>query len=50
MRIAIDKIVLNYYMLCFYRNEKFTNSSLTNFGKSLENLPALNSISFNFGR
>ena len=26
----------------------FTDSGLTNFGKSLENLPALNSISLNF--
>ena len=30
----------------FYSNENFTDSGLTSFGKSLENLPALNSIFF----
>ena len=29
----------------FYSNENFTDSGLTNFGKSLENLLALNFIS-----
>ena len=28
--------------------KNFTDSGLTNFGKSLENLPALKSISLNF--
>ena len=36
------------FIIYFYSNENFTNSGLTNFGKSLQNLPALNSISFYF--
>ena len=35
-------------IICFYSNESFTDSGLTKFGKSLKNLPALNSISLNF--
>ena len=35
-------------MLLYYSNQNFTDSGLTNIGKSLENLPALNSISLNF--
>ena len=33
----------------FYRNENFTDDGLTNFGKSLETLSILNSLSLNFG-
>ena len=33
----------------FDRNENFTDNGLTNLGKSLESLSALNSISLNFG-
>ena len=36
------------FIIYFYRNKNFTDSALTNFGKSLENLTALNSISLNF--
>ena len=36
------------FIICFDRNKNFSDSGLTNFGKSLENLPALNSISLNF--
>ena len=36
------------FIICFYRNENFTDSGLTNFGKSLENVPTLNFISLNF--
>ena len=36
------------FILCFYSNRNFTDSGLTNFGKSLEDLTALNSISLNF--
>ena len=36
------------FIIYFYRNENFTDNGLTNFGKSLENCPALNSISLNF--
>ena len=32
----------------FYSNKNFTDSGLTNFGKSLKNLLALNSISLYF--
>ena len=32
-----------------YSNQNFTNTTLTNFGKSLETLPALNSLSLDFG-
>ena len=35
-------------IIYFYSNENFTDSGLTNFGKSFENLSALNSISLNF--
>ena len=35
------------FIICFYSNRNFTDSGLTNLGKSLENLPALNSISLN---
>ena len=50
MIIIIDRIIFQLLYLCFYSNKNFTDSSLTNFGKSLENLPALNSISLNFDR
>ena len=32
----------------FYSNQNFTDSGLTNLGKSLKTLPTLNSISLNF--
>ena len=32
----------------FYSNKNFTDNGLTNFGKSFETLPALNSISLDF--
>ena len=48
MIIAIDRIIFNLYLLWFYSNENLTDSGLTNFGKSIENLLALNSISLNF--
>ena len=48
MIIAIDRIILNYYILCFSSNKNFTDSGLTYFGKSLVNLPALKSISLHF--
>ena len=32
----------------FYSNKTFTDSGLTNFGKCLETLPTVNSISLNF--
>ena len=35
-------------MQYFYSNNNFTDNGLTNFGKSLETLLALNSISLNF--
>ena len=38
------------FILCFYSNESFTDSGLTNFGKSFQNLPALNSITLNFAQ
>ena len=49
MIIVINRIIfqLIYFML-LYSNWKFTDSGLTNFGKSLENLPALNYIYLNF--
>ena len=36
-------------ILYFYRNENFTDNGLTNFGKSLENVLTLSSITFDFG-
>ena len=48
MIIAIDRIIFNLYLLWFYSNENLADSGLTNFGKSLENLLALTSISLNF--
>ena len=48
MIIAIDRIIFELIYFMFYRNRNFTDSGLTNFGKSLENLPTLNSISLNF--
>ena len=30
----------------FFRNTNFTDNGLINFGESLKNLPALNSLSF----
>ena len=32
----------------FYRNSNFTDTGLTNFGKSLSTLPTLNSLSLDF--
>ena len=32
----------------FYRNQRFTDSGLTNFGKSLETLPTLNYVNLDF--
>ena len=43
----IDKLISSSYFL-FYSNKHFTDSALTNFGKSLENLLTLNSIFINF--
>ena len=48
MIIAIDRSIFQLIYFIFYSNRNFTDSGLTNFGKSLENLPALNSISLNF--
>ena len=52
MIIAIGKIIFTLisFNYIFYSNKKFTDSGLTNFGKSFENCPALNSISLNFFR
>ena len=49
MKIAIDRIIFRiniFYVFLAMRN--FTDSGLANFGKSLQNLLALNSISLNF--
>ena len=49
MIIAIDRIIFHINMFyVFYSNRNFTDSGLTNFGKPLENLAALNSITLNF--
>ena len=48
MIITIDRTILQLIYLFFYSND-LNDSGLTNFGKSLENIPALNSISLNFG-
>ena len=48
MIITIYRIVFQFIYFIFYRNENFKDSGLTNFGKSVENLPALNSISLDF--
>ena len=48
MIIAIDTIIILLIYFMFYRNENFTDSGLTNFGKVLENLPALHSIYLDF--
>ena len=37
-------------ILSFYSNKNFTDRGLTNFGKTLKNLQALNYISIDFGR
>ena len=49
MIIVIDRKIFQLIYLCFYSNYNFTDSGLTNLGKSLENVSALNSISLNFG-
>ena len=36
------------FIIYFYSCENFTDTGLTNFGKSLENISALNTISYNF--
>ena len=43
----IENFPINIFYI-FIAIENFTDSGLTNFGKSLENLPALNSISLDF--
>ena len=48
MIIAIDRIIFQLIYFMFYRNKNFTDSALANFGKSLENLPALHSIYLDF--
>ena len=50
MIIAIGKIIFQLisFIYSFFGNKKFTDSGLTNLGKSLENLPALNYISLAF--
>ena len=48
MIITIDRTILQLIYLFFYRNVNLNDSSLTNFGKSLENIPTLNSISLDF--
>ena len=48
MIITISRIIFELIHFIFYRNRNFTDSGITNLGKSLENLPALNSISLNF--
>ena len=44
----IENFQINIFLF-FIGIKNFTDSGLTNFGKSLENLPALNSISLSFG-
>ena len=48
MIIAIDRIIFQLIYLCFHSNKNFTDSGLTNFAESLENLIILNSISLDF--
>ena len=43
-------IQLFKYSLFFFRKRDFTDSSLTNFGKTFETLLALDSISSKFGK
>ena len=45
---AIDRIIFQLLDLCFHSNKNFTDTGLTNFEKSAENLTALNSITLNF--
>ena len=47
MIISIDRIIFQLIYFMFLQHENFTDSGLTNFGKFLENVPALNSISLN---
>ena len=36
------------FIICFYRNENFTDSGLTNFGKSLEKSSSIKFYFFKF--
>ena len=48
MITATDRIIFQLIDFIFYSNKNFTDNGLTNFGKSIENVPTINSISLNF--